>query len=312
MANIDVSVIIPLKDNKDQVSSVIKRLCTETEGLEIEFIVIDMNSADGGVLNTLNIIKSLNLRGCVVQSGGCSVSSALNTGIRRASGDYVTFVYPSRLYRDYITSYYRTAKEKNADFVFAVPETSDGNRILISDGVTGTDIIVSLIRSSLTMDFTAVMFRREYLISENISFYEDCFYGYAEAFIYNALLHRPKVAYLPLRLERIETPQDPKDEVKAAKNCFDRLDAMIKIYHLAKELHKNDEVLINAIEYQRLPWIIMNCVDKLLLEGFKQSSIKKLLKSKNYYKYLDFSKDTDSDLRVRVIIWKTVPWLYKP
>ena len=56
----------------------------------------------------------------------------------------------------------------------------------------------------------------------------------------------------------------------------------------------------------------MNCVDKLLLEGFKNSSIKKLLKSKDYYKFLDFSKDTDPGLRAKVLLWKSVPWLYKP
>ncbi len=312
MANIDISVIIPLKDNKEQVASLIKRLCKETDGIETEFVVVDMNSTDGGVLNTLNVIKSLNLRGCVVQSGGVSVSSALNTGIRRATGKYLTFVYPSRSYRDYISQYYRTAQEKNADFIFAVPENEDGSRVLISDGVVGTDIIVSLIRSSIIMEFTAVMFSRDFLVSQNICFYDDCLYGYAEAFIYNALLHRPKVTYLPLKLERIEIPPEEKDEPKAAKNCLDRLDAMIKIYRLAKELHKNDEVLINAIEYQKLPSIIMNCVDKLLLEGFKNSSIKKLLKSKDYYKFLDFSKDTDPGLRAKVLLWKSVPWLYKP
>ena len=312
MSTVDVSIIIPSNNNKEQIASVIKRLDDETRNIETEFIVIDMNSSDGGVLNTLNVIKELNLRGCVIQSGGSTVSSALNTGIYKSVGKYVTFVYPSRTYRNYIEQYYSEITEKEADFVFAVPESDDGSRVLISDGVTGTDLVVSLIRSSIKIDFTAVMFRREFLCSKGAAFYEDCTIGYAEAFIYNALLNSPTVAYSTLKLERVCEDENSKFEIKASKNCFERLEAMIRIFTAARELHKNDQVLLNMLEFQKLPSVVLDCIDKLLNEGFKYSSIKKLLKSKDYAKYIDFSKDTDSSLRNRILVWKMIPWLYRP
>lgn len=313
MANVDLSIIIPSKNNKAKTVAVIKKLSEEIRNIRPEFIVIDMNSTDGGVLETLNVIKENDLDGCVIRSSGGTVASALNTGLFKATGKYITFVYPSRLYKNYLNDYYACAEEKNAEFVFAATENKDGYKILVSDGVTGADLAVSLIRSSINIDFTAVLFQREFLTEKGIRFYEECTLGYAEAFIYNVLLHAPKVGCSKISLERDNSGEQMKDNTAAVtKNCFERLEAMTKIFTLARELHPNDKVLLNAFEYQKLPEITMSCIDKLLSEGFKHSSIRKLMKSKQYDKYLDFSMDTSSSLRTRVILWKTLPWFYKP
>ncbi len=313
MAKADISVIIPSKNNKKKTSEIIDKLSSENENIRMEFIVIDMNSTDGGILEALNMIKKKSLSGYVIQSGGGTVSSALNTGIYRASGKYITFVYPSRLYKNYISEYYSLAVERNADFIFAAPETNEGNRILISDGVTGTDISVALIRSSITMDFTAVMFNRNFLIDNGVSFYEDCRIGYAEAFIYNVLLRSPKVAFSDIKPERDYTNEAVKDAGSdAGNNCFERLEAMIRVFSAAREYQKDDKVLLEAFEYEKLPSVVMKCVDKLLSEGFSASSIKKLMKNKGYDRYLDFSRYTTPTLRNKILLWKTVPWFYRP
>ena len=81
MANVDISVIIPCKDSKKKTAEIIRKISENTAGIETEFIVIDMNSKDNSVLSALNEIKKRNLKGYVIQSGGGTVSSALNTGI---------------------------------------------------------------------------------------------------------------------------------------------------------------------------------------------------------------------------------------
>ena len=126
MANISLSVIIPSKNNKYHVSDIIKRIAAELPGEEVEFIVIDMNSSDDSVICALEEIKNNHLRGCVIQSGGGSISSALNTGIYKSDGKYITFVYPSRMYKNYIADYLKTADKTAAEFVFAVPSGAGG------------------------------------------------------------------------------------------------------------------------------------------------------------------------------------------
>ncbi len=313
MAKADISVIIPSKNNANEVAAIIDRMSSDILGVNMEFIVIDINSANGGIIDVLNMIKEKNLSGYVIQSGGGTVSSALNTGIYKASGRYITFVYPSRLYKNYISDYFSLAEEKNADFIFAAPETNDGSRILISDGVTGADVAVCLIRSSITMDFTAVMFKREFLVENKVSFYEDCRLGYAEEFVFNTLLHSPIVAFSKIKPERDHSNETVRENtLSAGNNCFERLEAMIRVFSAAKEYKKDDRVLLEALEFQKLPSVTMSCIDKLLAEGFGASSIKKLMKNKGYDKYLDFSRYTSKTLRNKILLWKTVPWLYKP
>ena len=311
MANVDISVIIPSKNNKNTTAKIIKKISENTKGLEVEYIVIDMNSTDNSVLSALNEIKKHNLRGCVIQSGGGTVSSALNTGIYKSDGKYITFVYPSRLYKsDYISSYYNTIEEKNADLVFSAPKTE-----LVSaemDSIGGSELAVGLVRSVISMDFCAVMIRREYLLENHIKFYEDCTTGYAEAFVFNALIFEPKIAYSDIKLERDRMDIPQKDELSPKNSVFSRIDAMLKVYETVQLSKKGDTSLNNAFEYNKMPSVVMSCVDTLLKDGFPYSAIKNSLKLKGYDKLLKFSRHTPPKLRIRILKWRFMPKLYKP
>ena len=313
MANLDLSVIIPAKNNKAKTGSVIKMLSEKYTDINMEFIIIDINSKDGGVLDALNMLKERHLNGCVIQSGSGTVSSALNTGIVRANGKYVTFVYPTRLYKDYISDYIKIAEEKGAEFIFAVPEDDGDTHYIIPDEIKGTDIAVSLIRSSIVMDFTAVMFSREFLVTNHIRFDDDCTLGYAEAFIFNALMYNPVIAHVDIELERdYDNSLNKNTNSGVTNNCFERLDAMVKVSETVRSCHKNDAVLIDAFEYQKLPSVLMGCVDRLLEEGFGHTAIKKLVRNKSYDRYLNTSGSTSSELTKKIMVWKYLPWLYRP
>ena len=311
MANVDISVIIPSKNNKNTTAKIINKISENTKGLEVEYIVIDMNSTDNSVLSALNEIKKHNLRGCVIQSGGGTVSSALNTGIYKSDGKYITFVYPSRLYKsDYISSYYNTIEEKNADLVFSAPKTE-----LVSaemDSIGGSELAVGLVRSVISMDICAVMIRREYLLENHIKFYEDCTTGYAEAFVFNALIFEPKIAYSDIKLERDRMDIPQKDELSPKNSVFSRIDAMLKVYETVQLSKKGDTSLNNAFEYNKMPSVVMSCVDTLLKDGFPYSAIKNSLKLKGYDKLLKFSRHTPPKLRIRILKWRFMPKLYKP
>ena len=311
MANVDISVIIPSKDSKKKTAEIIRRISENTKGIETEFIVIDMNSKDNSVLTALNEIKKRNLRGYVIQSGGGTVSSALNTGIYKSDGKYITFVYPSRLYQsDYISEYYKTIEEKNADFVFAAPKTE-----LVSaemDSIGGSELAVGLVKSMINMDFCAVMIKRDYLLENHIKFYEDCTTGYAEAFVFNALLFEPKIAYSDIKLEREYLDNTPKDDLSKKNSVFSKIDAMLKVYETIQLNKKNDSALKNAFEYNKIPSVVMSCVDTLLKDGFPYSAIKNSLKLKGYDKLLKFSRHTPPKLRIRILKWRFMPKLYKP
>ncbi len=315
MANVDLSVIIPSKNNKHKTADIIRRISEVTKGLDVEFIVIDMNSTDNSVLSALNEIKKHKLRGCVIQSGGSTVSSALNTGIYKSDGKYITFVYPSKLYKNYIPQYYKTIEENNADFVFAVPSGDKEKSEIVKkglDNISGVDLLIGLIRSLVNIDFSAVMLNREYLLGNHIKFYEDCSYGYAEAFIYNVLLCGPKISYVDIPLRRDLANSMPKDNITGNSACLNRIDAMLKVYETLTLCHREETKLTALFEYDKLPSVVMSVVDMLLNENFSYSAIKNSLRLKHYDELLKISKITPSKLRNKILKWKITPWFYQP
>lgn len=319
MANVELSVIIPSKNNKAGIAELIRRISETMKGTDTEFIIIDMNSSDNSVIAALNEIKNNNLRGYVIQSGGGNISSALNTGIYKAEGKYITFVFMSRLYKDYITGYLRAAEENSADFVFAVPSSdSDSTRIISerlknskSDRLRGTDVVSELIRSRIFFDFSAVMLRRDFLLDNHIRFYEDCNYGYAEAFIYNVLLCQPRIEYTDIRLERDHTIISSKEETASNASCYGRIEAMLKVYENCQLLHMENKSLSELFEYRKLPSVVMSVVDILKRENFSYSAIKRSLRQKGYDRLLRTSHVTPKSLKKRIFVWKNFPWYYR-
>lgn len=315
MANVDLSVIIPSKNNQNKTAEMIHRISEITKELEVEFIVIDMNSTDNSVLSALNEIKKRNLRGCVIQSGGSTVSSALNTGIYKSDGKYITFVYPSRLYKNYLTQYYKTIEDNHSDFVFSMPSDDKEKSEIVKkglDNISGADLITGLIRSLVNIDFSAVMLRRDYLLNNHIKFYEECSYGYAEAFIYNVLLCSPKISYADIPLRRDFANSMMKDNITGNNACLNRIDAMLKVYETLTLCHRDETYLIEMFDYYKLPAVVMSAVDVLLGENFSYPAIKNSLRLKHYDELLKISKVTPPKLKNKILKWKLTPWFYKP
>ena len=90
MSSVRVSVIIPTRNVAENIANIIKAVSKNCIGLDVEYLIIDMNSTDSTIRNALNAIKANKLNGFVLQNGNSTVGSALNTGIYKASGKYIS------------------------------------------------------------------------------------------------------------------------------------------------------------------------------------------------------------------------------
>lgn len=323
MANIDLSIIIPSKNNKKKISRIICDVAASLENTEAEFIIIDMNSTDKSVITALDTLKKNNLRGYVIQNGSGNVSSALNTGIYRSNGKYISFLFMNRLYKNYLSDFLYTADNSNADFVFYANEETKAKLTLkdvfreksknkeqyTSDSVW---LLCQLLRSDIYFDFNTVMFRREFILEKGIKFYEDFNYGYAEAFIYNTLLNSPEIACCETKPEYDNINSTANDEAVPNTSCYGRIDSMVKIYENSLSLHPDNRYLNELFEYRKLPAVVMSVI-KILTKGeFSYAAIKRSFKQKGYNKLLKTSRLTPPELRKEIFIWNKLPWLYKP
>lgn len=317
MSSVGVSVIIPTRNVSENISNIIKAVSKNCVGLDVEYIIIDMNSTDSTVRNALRAIKANGLNGFILQNGSSTVGSALNTGIYKASGKYISFVFARTLYSDFISSYYELAEKSEADFVFASSKLSDEQAKALAVGLTnikGEDLAIAIARSIISVEIPAIMLRSDFVQSNRILFSEDCHRGYAEQYIYKVALANPKIAFSDFKLKKDIENQAPIKESDNNKelHILERVDAIREIAELAEARFGGNKELCELFRYEKLPEIIMNCVDILLKNGVKPSSIKTAMRIKRCDEMLEVSKNAPSSLKKRIFIWKKFPKLYKP
>ena len=316
----EVSIIIPVKNIEKEIPGILRSLIAQVEGLEAEFIVVDMGSADETVLESVQMIKEYQLRGCVVQNGNGTVSSALNTGLQKAGGDYITFIFARRLYRDFIKGYHDTAVKTGADFVFgSVSELSakQAERRTIHSSVVkkpaGADFVTDILNGTLYVDISAVMVSRRFLLERHIRFTDECANGYAEEFVYRCLLCSTNAVQSPTILKRDDVFELKRGkQANIGKAIFQHVEAMRRIEDIIRTDYRDNAELNQIFTGDKLPKTVLYCVDVLLREGSGNSSIQRCLKLRGYDKLLASSKITDPALKRKIFLWRRVPWMYKP
>ena len=304
----EMSVIIPMSNMEKEIAGLIRSAAGQVAGLAAEFLVVDMGSQDNSILCALTAIKELKLRGFVVQNGSGTIGSAFNTGIYKAAGDYLTFLFPRRLYRDFIPEYYETAKANEADVVYGTP-AGEKTRAGIS---TGADTVLRLIQGKESLDIGAILLRRAFLQEKQVFFSEECTFGYAEEFILRALLNAEKVCQSPAQMQRDPMLELPEEQtVPVGFHCFERVEAMKRILDIVKAQHEKNEELKECFLQQKIPDTVLSCVDILLHEKMGYNAVRGALHLKRYDAYLKPGKAASVSLRRKLITWQLMPWMYR-
>lgn len=314
----ELSIIIPVRNIEREISGILRSVAAQTAGHEVELIVVDMGSVDQTVLEAVQLIKELRLRGFVIQNGDGPVSAALNTGISKSGGDYITFIFARRLYHNFINGYLDTAQRTSADFVFGSVGETDSRvaerRLLAKTAKTesGTDCLKRILSGTLPIDISAVLIRRQLVGNRQIRFFDQCDYGYAEEFVFRCLLAAERIVQSPVILKRDTVLELKRGKQKpVGKNIFQHVDAMQRILDLFKNGQYDDPELAGILEKQKIPFTVMNGVDIVLKEGVKYNAVRAYLRASGYEKLLKTGRQTDFALKRRILLWQTMPWMYK-
>jgi len=314
----ELTIIIPVRNIEQQIAGILRSVAAQAAGLEVEFIVVDMGSSDQTVLEAVQLIKELKLRSFVIQNGDGTVSAALNTGMQKASGNYVTFIFARRLYRDFINGYLDTAARTSADFVFgsiSEDECHASERRLVKNTMrqeTGTQYIKNILKNTIHIDISAILLRRRFIVDRQIRFFDSCSHGYSEEFVFRCLLEADVIAQSPTIMKRDHIYELKRGKQKpVGKNIFQHTDAMLRIADIIRTSHQGDTELVQLFEHEKLPLTVMNGVDIMLKEGMGYNSIRGYLRVSGYGKFLVTGKQTDKALKRRIAVWNVIPWMYK-
>lgn len=313
----DLSIIIPVRNIEQEISGILRSVAAQVSELEAEFIVVDMGSGDQTVLEAVQLIKELKLKGFVIQNGDSTVSAALNTGIQKSGGEYITFIFARRLYRDFIRGYYETAVRTSADFIFGSvteEESHAAERRLISSAVkqeSGSGYVKNVLKGGYHIDISAILIRRKFLLEKQIRFFDSCSHGYAEEFVFRCLLMADTIVQSPILIRRDTVYELKRPKQKPiGRNIFQHADAVLRIMDIVRASREDPE-LTQLFERQKLPLTIMDAVDILLKEGAGYNAIRGYLHATGYDKMLQTGRVTDKALRHRITVWQVIPWMYR-
>lgn len=306
MSNCDVSVIMPLKNMSGHISVALKKILDNNKNISMEFILIDMASNDNTILEAIEVIKSLNLNGCVIQSGESQISAVLNTGINRSMGEFITFEFLGDFCSTYITDFYNFSKKNETQILFA-KSTNDVD-FLKEDSY---NLLTKLFDNSFRCNLNKLFINAHFLKKNNIFVNEDCkkYYHYD---LFAKMLILCQDVYSCGKDYKKENLQIENDElnIKPKSVFFEFVDTNIKLYEFAQKKCRNNKLIKDEIRYKVLPNVIMDAVNMLLKEGYKASSIKNSLRTRGYDVYLKIDKSFSFKLNKDIILWKRLSFIY--
>ncbi|WP_457945132.1 glycosyltransferase family 2 protein [Caproiciproducens sp. LBM24188] len=314
----ELSIIIPVRNIEREIQGILSSVAAQTAGHETEFIIVDMGSTDQTVLEAVQTIKEQKLRGFVIQNGDGAVSAALNTGMQKSGGEYITFIFARRLYRNFIHGYLDTAARTSADFIYGSVTEADSaaaERRLLGRPLqqeNGIESMKKILRGMLPVDISAILVRRSMILGKRIRFFDHCEHGYAEEFVYRCLLSANSIAQSPTVLKRDVSMELKRGKQKAiGKAIFQHTDAMLRILDHVKAGSQEDPELTALLEQNKIPQTIMDGVDIMLREGAQYNAVRAVLRAGGYDKLLVTGRHTSPALKRRVKLWQFFPWLYK-
>lgn len=218
MNKCQISVVIPVYKVEPYLHRCVDSVLKQSFMQEYEIILVDDGSPD----NCPQICDEYatqfsNIKVIHKQNGG--LSSARNAGLKEATGKYIAFIDSDDWYEPYtLEALFTIAEEKKVDFVRFCPMYSgwpnhsdgegydDGPYRQLEDGYYD----IERIRSSILPRLIATpqltlgpivsawrsFYKREFLIKNNLCFYEDIKYCEDSIFSANVLLHTHSFYYI--------------------------------------------------------------------------------------------------------------------
>lgn len=191
-----VSIIVPVYGTEAYLPACIESICKQTYS-NIQIVLVDDQSPDK-CPEICDVYAKKDERIVVIHQQNKGVSGARNTGMRRATGEYIMFVdSDDELYPDAVNVLLNDAKEYNADVVSALKILVDKNKTpskLFGDGQITVyreeeALVLSLDGNGNTNSACGKIFKAEFIqncfFEEGRNINEDVF------FIFQCYLKRP-------------------------------------------------------------------------------------------------------------------------
>lgn len=322
-----LSIIIPAYNVEKYIKKTLQSILSQNSN-QIETIVIDDGSIDNTYKIAHQILKDVK-NAKLIRKKNAGASVARNKGLKIAKGKYILFLDGDDfISKDFFKELKKFLNKKYEIIFWKYDRVDENGKTLLryeqkfdcknTDKDTGLNVLKRTLVEKRCWIWTGnAIYRREYLLKNNIFYTEKCIYGEDLEFIVKALVNAKKVkfikktlSYYLIRNTSITRSYNPK-----------KFDNMFAFFRTIEYLEKNNvpQEIINGLRYNILPeHFIANITSLKIYSNNLQNKIDFYSElEKNYGKLL---KEINLCLRryqgknkvIRIMIWSFLlnPRLY--
>lgn len=243
-----ISIIVPIYNGEKYIHNCVERLAAQSY-TKLEIILVNDGSQDNSqqILEELAVTDS---RIVPISQKNAGVSTARNSGIDKANGEFICFVDVDDIVSlDYVSYLYDLLKEKDAD-ISVVPSplnfAGDGSGIFDKVSVnnlgmsiySGIDAAKELLYYKIKMSCWSKLFRKSFLNRHKIRFQGDLICGEGFNFCMESFIKAQTVAigYKAIYGYRLDNFNSAMTKfnieiIRNGLNAIDRIERLIENHH---------------------------------------------------------------------------------
>ena len=199
-----VSAVIPIYNLEDKLEQSLRSVAGQTFG-DMEIIVIDDASQDGSLRAASQILQnSARPYKIIKHEKNRGASASRNEGLRAAEGEYVIFIDGDDMLEENSISVLCEALEASGgDYAacgYQVLESASGAReehfLDVADGLDWRGVLIGRILNKIEVSHCATLFRRSFLIDNDLCYADGCVAGEDIEFLIKMLCRRPRGVFI--------------------------------------------------------------------------------------------------------------------
>ncbi|CUQ11738.1 Hyaluronan synthase [Turicibacter sanguinis] len=292
-----ISVIVPVYNVENYIVECLNSILNQTFE-DIEVIIVNDGSTDNSMDKIKKIIKGNNNIQVINKNNG-GLSSARNEGLMYAKGEYVIFIDSDDFIEtDFLQNLYREAKQYNLDIACGgykkffseerIEEKKRKEKIIELGVVEGNQFLLAQLENQdYRMEVWDDLYRREFLLNNNLIFTEDLLHEDEE--------FTPKSLLLAKRVKLVNTYgylyRQRENSITTSKTTIKNIES---IYYIIYEFKKMFDQSKNDVEKKCLSQLICIMIDIYFCKIHLSNELQKfdLAKKLNIYK---ITRDLDKN-----------------
>lgn len=283
-----ISVIIPVFNTEKYIVSCLKSLVNQTY-VNFEVIIVDDGSTDKSYEVIQEFLNSTSLEYKILKKPNGGVSSARNLGITNSNGKYLLFLDSDDFVENVLFEKIEAvATENNVDMIFyGFDMVNEQNRVMwsyednfryIQEISSGKKIMKDILDEKILIWTSSVIYKREFVIENNIKYLETAHNGEDQAFTYKALYRCSKI----FNIKQVLAHYVQRPGSISHSNSLKRISVIDAFEDLCNymQIYNKGDSLIKEIKCKKIPSELIYALSQIVCKENKQQIIN-VLKMQN-------------------------------